>query len=49
VLYKNTLTESEWSKLADVAASPTNGLKTVTDVLGGTGRFYRLVTPAWTP
>ncbi len=49
VLYKNTLTESAWSKLADVVAGPTNGLKTVTDGLGGSGRFYRLVTPALEP
>ncbi|MGC3961266.1 MAG: lamin tail domain-containing protein [Verrucomicrobiota bacterium] len=50
VLYKNTLAETEWSKLTDVAVSPTNGLKTVTDALGGSfGRFYQLVTPALTP
>ncbi len=50
VLWKSALTEEDWTKLADVAADPTNGMKTVIDPSGGnSGRFYRLTTPVWEP
>jgi hypothetical protein len=50
VLYKNALTEVNWAKLADVAASTTNTTKILNDSLGGLEtRFYRLTTPALQP
>ncbi len=47
VLYKTALSEANWSKLTDVVASPTNGMKTVIAPLGSSAtRFYQLTTPA---
>jgi hypothetical protein len=46
VLYRNSLATGTWLKLADVAAQPGTGPVTVNDpAIGGTSRFYRLVTP----
>jgi hypothetical protein len=46
VLYKTSLQEG-WSKLADIAAQPTNRLVSITNGLAGdVAQFYRLVTPA---
>jgi hypothetical protein len=50
VLYKNSLADAEWVKLADIPAEPAAGPVEVPDSLEeGTMRFYRLVTPAVTP
>jgi hypothetical protein len=50
VLWKNDLTETNWTKLTDVPASPTNAVKNVTDTLGNSAtRFYQLMTPAQEP
>ena len=47
LLYKPSLGELQWSKLADVSAHPTNRMVTLTNnVPGDASRFYRLVTPA---
>jgi hypothetical protein len=47
VLYKNSLTDGNWTKLTDLSTAATNELKTATDSLGtNPARLYRLVTPA---
>jgi hypothetical protein len=47
VLYKNSLSEATWMKLADVPAPGANQVQTVADTLEpGSVRFYQLVTPA---
>jgi hypothetical protein len=47
VLYRDSMSPGLWSKMADVAARPTNRIETIADtnVISG-GRFYRLLTPA---
>jgi hypothetical protein len=50
VLCKNSLAETNWTKLADVAAPISNTVIIVTDSLGGSvARFYQLTTPALQP
>jgi hypothetical protein len=44
VLYKDSLADSTWSKLADVPASSAGPI-TVTDAAPPSRRFYRIVTP----
>jgi len=47
VLYKMSLADANWLKLADVTAHPTNRTASVTNVMSDVvSRFYRLVTPA---
>jgi len=47
VQYKQSLTDTSWSKLAEVPARASTRVETVRDSSSGTGaRFYRLVTPA---
>jgi hypothetical protein len=45
VEFSDTLTDPAWTKLADVAASPTNRTATVIDPAPADMRFYRLATP----
>lgn len=50
VLYKNSLSDVNWMKLADVEASPITEMVELTDSPAeGLTRFYRLVTPALVP
>ncbi len=47
VLYKATLKDAVWNKLADVPVRPTNSLEIITDAGPAQGiRFYQLITPA---
>ncbi|MBI2949469.1 MAG: lamin tail domain-containing protein [Verrucomicrobia bacterium] len=47
VQYKQSLTDTSWSKLTEVPARASTRVETVRDSSSGTGaRFYRLVTPA---
>jgi hypothetical protein len=47
LVFKSSLEEAQWSKLADIAAHPTNRVVTLTNSTpGAPERFYRLVTPA---
>lgn len=46
VLYKDTVSAGDWSKLTDVPAATANRMVLVTDQPVGAARFYRLVTPA---
>ncbi|HET6408472.1 MAG TPA: lamin tail domain-containing protein [Chthoniobacteraceae bacterium] len=47
VFYKNSLTDTNWTKLSDVAAQPTTAEVSVMDLTatGMTRRFYQVVTP----
>ena len=46
VQFKDTLTDSAWQKLADIAPAATAREMDVTDFIGAsTQRFYRVVTP----
>jgi len=45
LLYLDSLDAAAWSKLADLAALPTNHLEVFRDAIGGSNRFYRVVTP----
>ena len=50
VLYKNSLADPQWIKLADVPASTITEVVELTGLLvEGSTRFYRLVTPALLP
>ncbi len=50
VLYKNSLTDPSWTRLADVPASTIDHTRTATDSTGiRPARFYRLVTPSLQP
>jgi len=50
VLYKNSLSDADWTRLVDVPASPQSELRHITDSPGGIpARYYRLVTPAQAP
>ena len=50
VLYKNSLVDPDWLKLADVPASPVTEVVEFNDEsVAGSTRFYRLVTPALSP
>jgi hypothetical protein len=47
VLFKETLSDEPWSRLADVPARPTNRVERVRDPSpGAPSRYYRLATPA---
>lgn len=47
LLYQPTLGTSQWSKLADIPAYPTNRVVWLTNTVPGDAqRFYRVVTPA---
>jgi len=45
VLYKNSLEESAWVKLEDVAAAPVSSPREIKDESGRWHRVYRLATP----
>jgi hypothetical protein len=45
VLFKNALEGEPWLKLQDIQPRTTNWLSELTDALGTTNRFYRLLTP----
>ena len=45
VLYKDSLNDLVWQKLADVIARATDHLESVPDPAGSPARYYRLVTP----
>jgi hypothetical protein len=49
VLYKNSLADVNWMKLADVEVSPITEMVELPDSPDGSTRFYRLVTPALEP
>ncbi|HXJ55797.1 MAG TPA: lamin tail domain-containing protein [Verrucomicrobiae bacterium] len=49
VQYRDQVPPGAWSKLTDVAASPTNRIATVIDPQPSPNRFYRLTTPAQSP
>jgi hypothetical protein len=46
VLYKRSLTDTQWEKLTDVIARPSVRIETVVDPNAVATRFYRLATPA---
>jgi len=45
VQFKGALQDLNWSKLADLAARPTNWSAVLTDPSTTGRRYYRLVTP----
>jgi hypothetical protein len=46
LLYKNSLGDAQWTKLANIPARQTGELVTITNAPGDGPRFYRLVAPA---
>jgi hypothetical protein len=50
VLYKNSLSDADWTRLVDVPALPQSELRHITNSPAGfPARYYRLVTPAQLP
>ena len=50
VLYKNAIADAGWTKLDDVSATGTNGVRSVVDSSpSASGRYYRIVTPGQQP
>jgi hypothetical protein len=45
VQYKNTLLNATWQKFRDIPAAETRNVEVIDPGVGGTSRFYRVITP----